>query len=198
MSFARDAAFLGDAENRLGASGNVCFLNRPASALFATRLRFLGAASQIPESRVPRWIAISAKTVVDTPSQVSLRFPLWIHHPVYNSTMSDVFGRRIDRREDLIRFCSGLERQLVVLQEHVEGELQKVYYTGGQVVSSEPLRAEQSEFAKAVATISGSDFFGLDYVVQRDSVWAIEMNDWPSFSGHQDALSVTITEYLGR
>jgi hypothetical protein len=126
----------------------------------------------------------------------ALEFPLWVHHPVYNVCSSSGLGRRVHTSEELGDLCVGFAGQLLLLQEDVEGDLQKVYFINGRVVSDQSVSRQQEATLANLAEMSRSNFFGVDYLTDGTSAWILEMNDWPSFRGHEKALAAAVEEVL--
>jgi len=196
ISFARDAAFLEEMQSRYRLSTTSRFINTPTGALFATRYRFLSAIGAVASGTVPRWIGASAELAVSSSVAKGLTYPLWVHHPVYNSGSGVELGLRVRARDDLEELCSRLAGEHILLQENVAGDVQKVYFLNGRVVSDKRLSGKQEAAVAAIAVQSGSMFFGIDFVIDGKWAWILEMNDWPSFRGHESALAFAVEEVL--
>lgn len=194
ISFARELEFLNQISRRSVLPMVTRFVNEPTSAIFCSRLRFLAATSRIASATAPRWVHTTGDRSAALSEALDLRFPLWVHHPLYNTGSSEDLGTRVDSDAALAALGTSLGRRPVLLQEHVEGDLRKVYFANGQIVSHAYVNPQQEAVALAMAQSSGSGFFGLDFVTNENSTWILEMNDWPSFRGHEvtlaDALSV--------
>jgi hypothetical protein len=197
ISFARELEFLNEIGDRSLQPMVSRFVNEPKSAMFCARLRFLAATSSIASATSPRWVQTTGDRSAALSESLDLCYPLWVHHPLYNTGCPEGLGTRVDSDAALAALGASLGMRPVLLQEHVEGDLRKVYFANGRVVSHTYVNPQQEAVALALAQASGSGFFGLDFVIDGDSTWILEMNDWPSFSGHEVALAHALSMVFG-
>jgi hypothetical protein len=172
-------------------ASTVCF---PASELISTATRF-------------------EETQLRSLFRRSGRGPLWIKRgDVHNTQQGDVsLARSSDEvRERLGAFKSRGVAQ-AVLQEHIEGDLVKLYGVGqsgetwfrwfyhkeqelkGHRFSEEALKVE---FFEAARTLDLEVFGGDAVVTSPGAIYLIDINAWPSFALFRNEASVAIARHI--
>jgi len=159
--------------------------------------------------RMPRSQMI---TLEDAEQGIDFQFPgrIWLKRgDVHAMQAGDVI--ELESESDMPRALEHYRRHRIdniLLQEHVKGDVVKFYGIGpgeyfraylaatGEDVSScvEILK----EVAVQAAQVVGLEVYGGDAVLtDRDEVFLIDLNDWPSFSRCCTTAAESIASYLG-
>lgn len=117
----------------------------------------------------------------------------------------------LNSRRDLANHAKSFQKGLWIAQRLLQtSALVKVYVVGTDVISVKELQhtsykecrkfngnsiSEVSEISLLCGSLIGLEVYNVELIIDRDGIWAIDINDFPSFFGISEAPRI-IAQYL--